>query len=320
MKNRIVRNGMLLVAIAVSVATAPLKAQAGAAVAPWQIAAGGKMEFEVASVKLAQPGVFRSPNFPLDTGDAFASMVDGMLGEPAGNRFSASMPLATYITFAYKLSLTRDQTESLLARLPKWVSTDRFDIQARAAGSPTKDQMRLMMQALLADRFKLAVHFETHRVPVLALTLIKPGKLGPKLRAHADGPACDATGGKDVFPPLCNVYMMSGSSAGEKAGSRNTTMDLLASSLPGLSNASNGDGRLDRPVVDQTGLSGSFDFTMEWTRQTDATRPPNADVPPDSPGPTFLEALHEQLGLKLESTVGSIETLVIDHVESPSAN
>jgi uncharacterized protein (TIGR03435 family) len=314
MDNRTTRNGVLLVAIAAGIGSASLEAQAGKA------QAGGKMEFEVASVKRAQPGVFRSPNFPLDAGDAFASMADGVLGEPARDRFSASMPLVTYITFAYKLSLTKDQSESMLARLPKWVSTDRFDIQARAAGTPTKDQMRLMMQALLADRFKLAVHFETHQVPVLALMLIKPGKLGPNLRAHTDGPACDAAGAKDVFPPLCNVYMMLGSGTGEKAGSRNTTMALLASSLPGLSNASGGDGRLDRPVVDQTGLNGKFDFMIEWTRQTDGTRPPNADVPPDSPGTTFLEALHDQLGLKLESTIGPIETLVIDHVESPSEN
>ena len=59
----------------------------------------------------------------------------------------------------------------MISHLPKWVSTDAFEIQARAPGNPTKDQMRLMMQALLAERFQLTIHFETHEVPVLAMTL-----------------------------------------------------------------------------------------------------------------------------------------------------
>ena len=282
--------------------------------APWQTAAGGKMAFEVASVKLAQPGSFRSPSFPLDAGDAFAAMVDGRLGQPAGDRFSASMPLAVYITFAYKLMLTQDQIEFMLAHLPKWVSTDRFDIQARAAGNPTKDQMRLMMRSLLADRFKLAAHFETHQAPVLALTLIRPGTLGPNLRPHAEGPACDAP---SVFPPLCNVYMMTGSSNGKRAGSRNTTIDLLASNLPGFAGAGN-DGRLDRPVVDQTGLSGRFDFTLEWMPGSSGPQPANANTDPQ--GPTFLDALREQLGLRLQSTAARIQILVIDHIEKPDPN
>jgi bla regulator protein BlaR1 len=208
--------------------------------APWETAAGGKMAFEVASVKPTDS--FPPPNFPLDAGDGFASMVDGRLGPPAGNRFSASMTLATYISFAYKLMLTRDQEQSMIARLPKWVATDRFEIQARAAGNPTKDQMRLMVQSLLADRFKLAVHFETQEVPVLALTLIKPGTLGPNLRPHADGPPCDAPSappdfaslerGVGVFPPICDVHMGIGlDNKNKKAGRRNTSMALLASTL-----------------------------------------------------------------------------------------
>ena len=75
----------------------------------------------------------------------------------------------------------------MFAHLPKWVITDRYSIDARAAGNPTKDQMRLMVQSLLADRFQLAAHFATQEVPVFALTVVKDGKLGPKLIAHADG-------------------------------------------------------------------------------------------------------------------------------------
>ncbi len=272
------------------------------------------MAFEVASVKPTDS--FRPPNFPLDAGDGFASMVDGRLGPPAGNRLAATMTLSTYITFAYKLMLTQDQVQSMLARLPKWVSTDYFEIQARAAGNPTKDQMRLMMQSLLADRFKLAVHFETRQVPVLALTLVKPGTLGPNLHPHADGPPCDAPSappnfaslarGEGVFPPLCDVTMKIGSDNNqERLGSRDTSMALLASSLAS-----------DRPVVDQTGLSGRFDFTLQWVPEPSGPQPANADPQ----GPSFVDAVREQLGLKLQSTEAPIQILVIDHVEKPDPN
>ncbi len=87
-------------------------------------------------------GAVRPPNFPLDAGDAF---------RPVGGHFSADFPLLTYISFAYKIPLSENQ------HWPDWVH-DRFDIQAEADGKPTKDQMRLMMQSLLAERFQLKVH------------------------------------------------------------------------------------------------------------------------------------------------------------------
>ena len=119
----------------------------------WQTAAGGKRAFEVASVKI-DAGPFRPPNFPLDPGDAY---------RPVGGRFSADFPLSTYITFAYKLSLSSDQRQAMLAHLPDWVSTDRYAIEARAEGNPTKDQMRLMVQSLLAERFKFTAHLRPDR-------------------------------------------------------------------------------------------------------------------------------------------------------------
>ena len=138
----------------------------------WQTAAGGTRAFDVASVKL-DPGPFRPPNFPLDPGDAY---------RPVGGRFSADFPLSTYIAFAYKLSLSSDQRQAMLTHLPDWLATDRYAIDARAEGNPTKDQMRLMMQSLLAERFKFAAHFETRVFSALALALVKPGTTGPKLR------------------------------------------------------------------------------------------------------------------------------------------
>src|SRR5579884_1780205 len=93
-----------------------------------------------------------------------------------------------------------EQMRAMTAHLPKWVTADGFDIEARAPNSNvTKDQMRLMMQSFLAERFRLAAHFETPTLPVLALILAKPGKPGPNLLPHDKGPPCNlpATTGKD---------------------------------------------------------------------------------------------------------------------------
>ncbi len=271
--------------------------------ADWQTAAGGKMSFEVAAVKPSKGG-FTPPSFPLDAGDAFNA---------TGGRFTADFPVWVYITFAYKLSLTPEQSQAMLEHLPKWVASDRFNLQAKSEANPTKDQMRLMMQSLLADRFQLAIHFETQQASIFALTLVKPGKLGPMLRPHADGPSCDTPDPK-VFPPRCDVYAMT-MFPGKlpKVGSRNTTMDLLAAGLSGL-------GRLGRPVVNQTGLGGRFDFTLEFMREPEGPAPAEPAVQPELQGPTFLEALREQLGLKLESAKGPVQILVVDHIDRPSEN
>jgi bla regulator protein BlaR1 len=273
----------------------------------WQSAAGGKMAFEVASVKPSK-GAFTPPVFPLDSGDAYT---------PTGGRFKADFPVWVYIQFAYKISPTDDQRIFMLAHLPKWVASDRFSIEARAEGNPTKDQMRLMMQSLLADRFQLAVHFETHDTPVLGLALIKPGKTGPNLRLHADGPPCDTpiAGAAQIFPPRCDVFAMILKPGGTRMlGSRNITIDQVAGSL-------STPGRLGRPVVDQTGLTGRFDFTIEWVPEPNGPPPPSgAAAPADPSGPSFQEALHDQLGLKLEAARAPVRTLVIDKVERPSEN
>jgi bla regulator protein BlaR1 len=281
----------------------------------WQTAAGGKLSFEVASVKPTnRPS---PPTFSLDPGNA----------KPAGGRFSASFPLSAFIEFAYKLQ--PGEAEPALAKSEKWARSGLFDIEAKAEGNPTKDQMRLMMQSLLAERFKLAIHFETHVVPVFALTLVKPGKTGPKLHPHSAGPPCpdsyalptpaEITSSKAVFPPVCGAALSWGKpNAMWLVGGRNITLAYLASSIFSYGRMA---GDVDKPVVDQTGLKGTFDFTIEYNFKLPPVGPPGADAQPrDSQGPTFLEALHKQLGLKFESTKGPQQTLVIDHVERPSEN
>ena len=86
-----------------------------------------------------------------------------------------------------------NQGRYVLPQLPEWVTTERFDIQARAEKNPGKDEMRLMMRSLLADRFKLAVHYETLQVPLFAIVLAKPGKTGPQLQLHPIDTSCPTT-------------------------------------------------------------------------------------------------------------------------------
>lgn len=147
----------------------------------WEQAAGGKMSFDVASVKQNKSSEFVPGTVPLDSTNSYP---------PNGGLFSTTrVPLFVYIGFAYKL-MPGIQYQSVVSQLPSWASTNSYDIQARAAGNPTKDQMRLMMQSLLADRFKLVVHWEYKQSPVFALVLVKPGKPGPQLKPHLGESGC----------------------------------------------------------------------------------------------------------------------------------
>jgi uncharacterized protein (TIGR03435 family) len=279
------------------------------------------MAFDVASVRqnTSGPGYGMNSNFPLGPGDVYA---------PNGGQFRATnFSLLAYIEFAYKVD--GNQEQSLVSQLPKWVITSHFDIQAKAQGNPTKDQMRLMMQSLLADHFKLATHYETRQVPVFALLLDEPGKLGPLLQQHTDDSPCPTTfripspaptsppQTLDVrFPATCGgIVGMTPSAPGRmRGGARNVSMDLIASSLAG------GADGVGRPILDKTGLTGMFDFAFEFVPRFNAPSPPPGNFQPDPTGPTFTEALKEQLGLKLESQTGPVDVLVIDYVEEPSAN
>jgi hypothetical protein len=156
--------GLTAIALAAQ-STTPGQAPAAAAPAPQSLeameAAGVKMAFDVTSVKPNKSDDRVYTNFPIGPGDVYS---------PTGGLFSAKhLPLIAYIQFAYRM--TGAQIQDLISTLPKWTLTDNFDIEARVQGNPTKDQMRLMMQALLADRFKLAMHSESQQKPVYALVL-----------------------------------------------------------------------------------------------------------------------------------------------------
>lgn len=177
----------------------------------------------------------------------------------------------------------------------------------------------------LGSRFKLAIHKEDREVPVLALVLAKPGTTGPRLLPHSSDPTCSKTappaespkvvsGG---FPVACHgiVILPSINPGRIRLGARDVTLSFIADALSGSAVAN-----LDRPVTDGTGLTGNFNFTLECTPELNDPQPPDNTLQPNPSGPTFREALQEQLGLKLESQNGKVEMFVLDHVEHPTEN
>jgi bla regulator protein BlaR1 len=282
----------------------------------WQKTAGGSMAFEVASIHIGKPGMFLPPSFPLNIDDTSI---------PPGGSFVADFPLWVYVEFAYKIMPEPGQQQAMLAGLPRWVTTEHFVIRGKASGNPTKDQMRLMMQALLADRFHLQVHFETRIEPVLTLALIRKGQPGPRIRLHSQGLPCDAKwtmpqdrttpsvppGG---FVPDCGlIQAVDGPDHTTLLGARNATLEQITAYLPLVYDF----GRL---VIDKTGLIGQFDFTLQWTPERKRPLDDGATAPLDTAGPMMIEALKEQFGMKLQSARAPVSTLVIDHVEAPSPN
>ncbi len=306
------------------VLTAPRLLFQLAVVPDWQAAAGSKMAFDVASVKPTQTRGRPTSNVPL-IGEAYA---------PTGGLFSATnTSLMNYMRFAFKDIKLAYQATPDVAGAPAWIRTDQYDIEAKAQGNPTKDQMRLMMQSLMADRFKLTVHHETRQLPVYALVLSKGGKFGLQLKPD-DGscsstpadiqaintapqlpqPAPSAESAKPIPPIPCGVLIPVPASAPGRLriAGRKVKLALLAEMAP---NPTSG---VDRPVLDHTDLDGTFDISIEWAPRLNGPAPPG--FTPDADGPTFTEALQDQLGLKLESQTGPVDVLVIDHVEHPSKN
>jgi uncharacterized protein (TIGR03435 family) len=181
---------------------------------------------------------------------------------------------------------------------PGWASADRFDIVAQGDASASARQVWQMLQGLLTERFGLVLHRETKEMPVYALTVAKGGS---KLGKAVEG----GTG-------IQQFRMRDGGGAilGE-----NATLDGLARALSTT---------LDRPVVNRTGLIGSFDLhDLRWSGDAEKG-PPQMEVRTEERGatagdmPSIFVAIQEQLGLRLDSAKGPVELLVIDRAERPS--
>jgi uncharacterized protein (TIGR03435 family) len=169
---------------------------------------------------------------------------------------------------------------------PDWIETERFDIVAKFAPHSGADQLPLMLQALLADRFNLALHRETRELPMYALVVTKNG---PKFKSSETETGISSNSSRTRWHVTAKVTMRGFAEfLSDEAG---------------------------RPVVDRTGLTGSYDMTLDWA-------PDDASAANDSTaGPSLFTALQEQLGLKLEATKGPVEMLAIDRAErTPTAN
>jgi uncharacterized protein (TIGR03435 family) len=175
---------------------------------------------------------------------------------------------------------------------PDWVRDSRFDVNAKAAADDApNDQLRLMLQSLLADRFKLVVHTEQRETTVYSLVLARSdGRLGPRLQRVND--CAEAKSRKPAESPP----------AAASGGGGCGPISVIATAASRL---------LGAPVVNNTGLSGVFAYSLFYSDAVDAT---DLDVP------SVPTALVEQLGLKLEPTRGPVDVLVIDSVQPPTEN
>jgi uncharacterized protein (TIGR03435 family) len=173
---------------------------------------------------------------------------------------------------------------------PKWVGSDRFDIEARAIGPAKDPELLLMLQNLLAERFQLAVHREIKNGSGFSLVLVKGGlKIPP-----------DDTEGRHLW-----------NTRRGKIVAQRISMAKLAESLTGL---------LGAPIVDMTDAKGLYSFTLEWTPDPPHTLGPDSTAPAGPDGPSLEDVLGSQLGLKLENRKLPIETIVIDKAEKPTEN
>jgi len=237
------------------------------------------LKFDVASLKASEPG----------------GRGGGIRPAPGGERYLATnVPLRLLIQVAYRVK------NSQISGGPSWMDTDTFDMNAKAERPSSAEELHVMLQNLLADRFQLKFHRESKELPVYAATVDKGG---PKLQAHDAQSAGDPWIDQEVTQ---TTHM--------KMTAKFCPMDYFAWRLSQV---------LDRPVIDQTGLKGGYDFVLTYTRQLPPEIPEGATLngqPIDTSGPTIFEAMRHQLGLRLDAQKGPVPILVIDHAEKPAAN
>ena len=238
-----------------------------------------------------------------------------------GGRF-----IATNVTVRFLIQYAYGLQPDQMVGGPSWLNSDRFDIVAK--GNPDQtDQMRLMLRALLADRFQLGVRTEARDLPIYALVVArKDGKLGPKITPSTVD--CKALDDAKEKPQLGKVVDKAGKSGdapgcGIRIGGGQGTMVVGGASLAQV--ASSLSPWVGRLVVDRTGLAGNFDLTLSWTpdrvpQGLDKKVAAGGLAPADPNGPSIFTAVQEQLGLKLDAQKGPVQVLIIDRAERPREN
>ena len=225
--------------------------------------------------------------------DAASIKPNHSLGGPSSIRFSNGRVTMQYVSLM-KLMLNAygipDDREYMLDG-PGWLTSEHFDIAATFPGDTSVPQARMMMQAMLAERFKLVVHREVRQLPTYSLVIARNG---PKIHAVEVG-----TGSTSTSPGHLEAHKIS--------------MQKLADILA-------------RPVgvrvTDSTGLAGVFDFTLQWSPE-ESTQMPLRDgaEPAGTAATSIFHALEDQLGLRLVAAKGPVEVLVVDHIEkTPTEN
>jgi uncharacterized protein (TIGR03435 family) len=212
------------------------------------------------------------------------------------NVVTVNTTLNDLITMAYDIHVRQ------ITGAPTWLESDKYDLEIKpdVPGQPNVKQMKIIIQKLLADRFQLKFHRDKQELAVYAITVAKTGAKLTKSEADPNS--------------LPGLFFGKGS-PGLNFNVRNATLAEVASVLQGSV--------LDKPVVDQTGLTEKYDFTLKFTPDAGqmagfGPQPPaadNLDAPPD-----IFAAFQQQLGLRLSSTRAPADVLVVDHVEKPSAN
>jgi uncharacterized protein (TIGR03435 family) len=247
----------------------------GLALLSWSALAADAPSFEVASVRTADP---KAPLAP---------------GAPVGVQMLPGRFVAQKATVFQLLQSVYGVKSFQIVGGPGWIKSEQFDIQATAEASTTEDQMKMMAQTLLADRFQLKLHRETREIPVYALIA---GKNGPKLQTAKDATQC---GGNGCF----------GVGNGNLTASGGTVTFFAGEVLTRL---------LDRPALDKTGLTGHYDFKLNYD-QSSVRAPIIGMTNAPTEGPSIFAAV-EDLGLRLNPERDPIEILAIDSVERPSPN
>lgn len=231
------------------------------------------------------------PSNPNATGQGY-----GFRGEDV---VTSNTSLAWLLTLAYNLHANQ------VVGAPGWLDSERYDVLGRpdTPGQPSREQLKIMFRKLLAERFQLKFHMEKRELPAYTITVLKTG---PKFSASAADPNSGLGVGFGLAP-----------GGGMTFNVRNAPFASVANALQG--------NLLDRPVVDLTGLTGKYDFSMKFTPDPSQMAkvgpvPSGATATdPDAP-PDIFAAFQQQLGLKLESTKTAVDVMVIERIEKPSEN